>query len=97
MGGGHFGFLFDDSGQPILRLEFLPHVLVGNAHAGPDQGPVAVDPQIEQRVEIDRLVGAMEIADAEMDDAGREVTSGIYFVRMNAGSYRATWKTIVMP
>jgi hypothetical protein len=32
-----------------------------------------VEPQVEQAVEIDRLVGAMKIADAEMHDTGRKV------------------------
>ena len=31
------------------------------------------------------------------DDAGRTVGGGIYFVRLNAGAYRGTWKTVVMP
>ena len=39
-------------------------------HAGADERPVVVAPGIEQVVEIDRLMGAVEIADAEMHDAG---------------------------
>ncbi len=31
----------------------------------------------EQPVQVDRLVGAMKIADADMDDAGREIAAGI--------------------
>ena len=40
--------------------------------AGADQRPVMADAGIEQIVEIDGLVRAMEIADAEMHDAGLE-------------------------
>ncbi len=67
------GLLLDDGRQPVLRLELFPHVDVGLAHAGADDRPIAIDPGIEQVVEIDRLMGAVKVADADMEDAGLEV------------------------
>ncbi len=67
------GLLLDHGGQPILRLQLLAHGFVGLAHAGADERPVVVEADVEQVVEIDGLVGAMEIADAEMHDAGGEI------------------------
>ena len=49
---------------------FLAADLLAVEHAGADQRPVMVVPGIEEVVEIDGLVRAMEIADAEMHDAG---------------------------
>ena len=47
--------------------------LLAVEHAGADDRPVVVAAGIEQLVEIDGLMGAVEIADAEMQDAGREL------------------------
>ena len=47
--------------------------LLGSRHPGADQRPVVVAAGVEQVVEIDRLMRAMKIADAEMHDAGREL------------------------
>ena len=51
--------------------ELLAHGHVGLAHAGADDRPVAVAPGVEEVVEIDRLMGAMKIADADMDECPR--------------------------
>ena len=68
------GILLDHRRQPVLRGETLAPGLLGRAarrrRRSPSRGPA---PGIEQIVEIDRLVGAVEIADAEMHDAGRQV------------------------
>ena len=45
-------------------------VHVGVAHAGADDRPIVVAAGVEQIVEIDRLMRAMKIADADMNDAG---------------------------
>ena len=66
------GFLLDHGGQPVLRHQLLAHGLVGLADAGADQGPVMIGAGGEEVVEIDGLMGAVEVADAEMDDAGGE-------------------------
>ena len=50
--------------------ELVAARLLAVEHAGADERPVVVEAGIEQIVEIDRLVRAMEIADAEMQDAG---------------------------
>jgi len=66
------GLLLDDGGQPVLRHELLAHRLVGGANADADQRPVVVAAKIEEVVEIDRLMRAVEVADADVHDAGRE-------------------------
>ena len=50
--------------------ELLAHVDVGVAHARADERPVVVVAGVEQVVEIDRLMGAVEVADADVEDAG---------------------------
>ena len=62
--------LLDHGGQPVLLLELVAADLLALEHAGADDRPVMAVAGIEQVVEIDRLVRAMEIADAEMHDAG---------------------------
>ena len=61
--------LLDHGGQPVLLLELVAADLLAVEHAGPDDRPVMVVAGVEQIVEIDRLMRAMEIADAEMHDA----------------------------
>jgi hypothetical protein len=69
------GFLLDHGGQPILRHQLLAHGFVGIAHAGADKGPVVTGAGGEQIVQVDGLMSAMEVADAEMDDPGGEGAS----------------------
>ncbi len=54
----------------ILRGELGAHVDVVFAHAGADDRPVVIASRSEQIVEIDRLMGAVEIADADVNDSG---------------------------
>ena len=65
--------LFDHRGQPVLFPQFLPHGFVRRQDPGADDRPVMVAAGVEKIVEIDGLMGAMEIADTEMDDAGRQI------------------------
>jgi hypothetical protein len=66
------GFLLDDGGEIILRGEFLAHHLVGRQHACTDNRPVMIEAHVEEIIEIDGEMGAVEIANAEMDNARRE-------------------------
>ena len=71
--GAHMAaVLLDDRGQPVLLFQLAAADLLAFEHAGADQRPVMADARIEQVVEIDGLVRAVEIADAEMHDAGFE-------------------------
>ena len=47
--------------------------LLAVEHAGADQRPVMIAAGVEEVVEIDGLMGAVEIADAEMQDAGAQI------------------------
>ena len=60
--------LLDDRRQPVLRLKLCAHVDVRLAHARADERPVAIGAGVEEIVEIDRLMGAMKVADADMND-----------------------------
>ncbi len=70
------GLLLDHGGQPVLSLQLLAHGLVGWPHARADQRPVVIEPEVEQVIEIDGLMRAMEIADAEMHDTGESDRPG---------------------
>jgi hypothetical protein len=74
-GAGPVGFLLDHGGQPILRQELFSHGHRRRARRrrpAPSRGRA---PVANRSVEVDRLVGAMEIADAEMHDPRREGAS----------------------
>ena len=64
--------LLDDRGQPVLRLKDGAALLLALENAGTDQRPVMAEAEIEQVVKIDGLVGAVEVADTEMNDAALE-------------------------
>ncbi len=70
--------LLDHRGQPVLLLQLLAACLLALEHAGADDRPVMSVARVEQIVEIDRLMRAVEIADAEMQDAGLEVVARIF-------------------
>ncbi len=72
------GLLLDDRRQPVLRLELRAHVDVRLAHARADERPVVVGAGVEKVVEIDRLMGAMEVADADVDDSRLEIGAPIF-------------------
>jgi hypothetical protein len=71
--------LLDHRGQKILAREFFAPRPLALENPRPDQRPIAVDAGVEQIVEIDRLVRAMEIADAEMQDSGGEVAAAVFW------------------
>ena len=71
------GFLLDDGRQPVLLGELVAHDGVVVPHAGADERPIMVASGAEQVVEIDRLVRAVKVADAEMHDARAELGTPI--------------------
>jgi len=62
--------LLDHGGQPILLFQLEATDLLALEDARADQGPIMADAGIEKVVEINSLVRAMEIANAEMHDTG---------------------------
>ena len=59
--------------EPILVLQRLSHRSIAWADACADEGPVKVLPGIEEFIQVHRLVSAMKIADADVENAGSEV------------------------
>ncbi len=64
------GRKLDHARHPVLRRQRLAHLRVARPHPGADDGPVLRQAEPEEVVEIDRHMGAVEIAAADMDDAG---------------------------
>ena len=89
------GVLLDHGGQPILLLELLAAGLLAVEDAGADDRPVVVEPGIEQVVEIDRLMRAVEVADAEMQDAGLERGAIVFRAATFGGAWRG-WRRRVL-
>ncbi len=56
------------TGQKILCRQLVAHGLIGGQDTGPDDRPVVIRAGVEQIIQIDRLMGAVKIADTEMDD-----------------------------
>ena len=73
--------LLDHRGQPVLFGQLLAAGLFALEDAGADQRPVMIVSRIEQFVEIDRLMRAMEIADAEMQEAGLQLGAVVIWAR----------------
>ncbi len=87
--GAHMaGILLDHRGQPILFLQLPAACLLAVEHARADDRPIMSEASIEQIVEINGLVRAVKIADAEMHDAGLERRA----VVMRAGDI---WRQLV--
>ena len=61
---------FDQRRQVVLRRQTLPHRLVIGADACADDRPVERLSRLHQPVQIPGLMRAVEIADADMHDAG---------------------------
>src|SRR6185437_10301000 len=57
-------------------------------HPRPYDRPVMIAAGVEEIVEIDRLVGAVKIADADMNDAGAKVAASIFRSRDACGQAR---------
>ena len=74
---GHFGAAalgrqFDERGHAILRQEPVAHARVIGADACAKDGPILRQTLLHQAVGIPGLMGAVKIAQPDMDDAGRE-------------------------
>ena len=69
--------LLDHRREPILRHQRIAHGTVGSADAGADDRPVMVAARIEEPIQIDRLMAAMEVADTDMQDAAAEPVTRI--------------------
>ena len=80
------GGLLDDGREQVLAGERVAHLDVVGRDAGADDGEVAVAAGVHQPVEIDLEMGAVEVADAEVEDAGREVAAGVVGRATPAGS-----------
>ena len=66
------GRLLHDRAQEVLLFQQLPHALVRRQHTGADDRPVVIGTGLEQRVQIHCLVCTVKIADAEVQDTGRQ-------------------------
>lgn len=69
--------LLDHRRQEILRFELVAHDLVRWQDTRADDRPIAIASQVEKVIEIDRLMRAVEIADAEVHDAGPKVMPAV--------------------
>ena len=69
-GGIRFRFEFHDGCQPVLRSESVANSLVVGSHAGADQRPLVVFAGIEEIVEVNRLMRAVKISDADVENTG---------------------------
>ena len=69
--------LLDHGGQPILRRQEIPRLAVPVHHPGADDRPVLPLAGGKQPVQIIGLMGPVEIADAEMQDARGQVVARI--------------------
>ena len=60
--------------KPVLRLQRLGLGPLGRAVDQPDaaDAPALLAGKREHLIDVDRLMRAVEVADAEMDDAGRD-------------------------
>jgi hypothetical protein len=75
--GDHVGCILLDHGrQEVLRGEACRRRPLGGSTPAPTIAQSWSRPEIEQVVEIDRLMRAMKIADAEMHDARRKAVAG---------------------
>jgi hypothetical protein len=66
--------LFHDGRQKVLCQELPAHSLVALANACTYDCPITVESEIEEIVEINGLMGSVEIADSDMKDACLELT-----------------------
>ncbi|OIQ70133.1 hypothetical protein GALL_482580 [mine drainage metagenome] len=62
------GVQLDHGGEVVLRRKRRAHLGIAFAHTGANQRPVVAKARVEQVVQIDRLMGAVEGAGSEMDD-----------------------------
>jgi hypothetical protein len=64
--------LDDQRVQAVLRVQHLLHAAVGGHHPDAADTPVQRGALVHQQVEVHGLVRAVEAADADMHDAGRD-------------------------
>ena len=75
--GAAVGLLRDHGGEEILRGEHLAPLGIIRHHAGAHDGPVVPLPRRKQPVQIPRLMRAVEVAQADVQNAGAQVGTGI--------------------
>lgn len=96
--------------QEILCGEFFAHHRIRRQDTRADDREVMVRSGVEEVVEINRLMGAVEIANAEMHDAGRKIVPAVgrngcglfCFVKRCEGKFAChvmilEGKTVVLP
>ena len=66
---GPVGAPIDHRRQPVLRRQQAPLLGVVGLDPGADDRPVEIAALLEEPVQVDHLVGAMEVADADVKDA----------------------------
>jgi hypothetical protein len=67
------GLKLHHRGEPVLRLEGLSHCPVTGANACADQSPIKVFAGIEQIIQIHCLMRPVEVANADVKNAGSEL------------------------
>ena len=75
--GQEFGVKLNHRCQPILVFQLRPAVGVRSLYPSAYDRPVEAFAGIKQFVEIDRLMGAVEVTDTDMQDASAQVASFI--------------------
>ncbi len=71
------GVQLHDSREPVLRRQRSAAGGVERLDARADDGPVVPGSGREQAVEIDGHMRAVKVADADVQDAGRQVGAGV--------------------
>ena len=72
LGRGLRGIEFNQRRQTVLRQKLLAHRRIIGAHACAKDRPIMRLPVLHQTVQIPRLMRTVEIAHADMHDAGRQ-------------------------
>ena len=67
---GPVGAQIDHRRQPVLRRQPAPLLGVEGLDPRADDRPVEIAALLEEPVQVEHLVGAMEVADADVEDAG---------------------------
>jgi hypothetical protein len=75
--GGYAGcaailLLLNDGCEIILCYKGLAHFFIGRHDTRAGDGPIMIEPHVEQLIEIDCKVGPVKVANANVHDAGLE-------------------------
>ena len=100
LGRGLRGVEFDQRCQTILRQELLAHGRIIGAHARAEDRPVMRLAVLHQTMQIPRLMRAVEIAHADMHDAGGQgaaVIAGVGDVEITQRRVREVYQFIHDP